>query len=409
MDLARIKGSISRMGVVACALVGISGAVYGDGSDLDGAAAFEEAEATQAELGASTSFQLFKLKLTIKNPTPAPYERFGGPIVPYAGNILISGLNTEAVYHYNSSTGARIRTFKNPGAAYDCFGFALATLRDKIIVGAPCVTQNDLSNVGRAYIFDGKTGALLRTLRMPDDIDFAQFGIAVAAVGPNVLVGADQVSTAYLFNADTGALIRRIVNPVAAHEGGAFGSAMASVGSHAVVAAYGATVAGVGGAGAAYLLNANGGLVKTFVAPDGSGLGWKIAARGTYGDDLRVLAGSDGPNKAWFFNGTTGALIRTLVNPEAVPGDVFGSAVGFVGRAPIVGAVWANGTGMAYLFDPWKGNLLQKFKAPTPTTMFYGDALSGAGAKIIVGAPGTLVNNVEFAGAAYVYTIPFLE
>ena len=46
MDLARIKGSISRMGVVACALVGISGAVYGDGSDLDGAAAFEEAEAS---------------------------------------------------------------------------------------------------------------------------------------------------------------------------------------------------------------------------------------------------------------------------------------------------------------------------------------------------------------------------
>ncbi|MEP0844688.1 MAG: FG-GAP repeat protein [Phycisphaerae bacterium] len=114
--------------------------------------------------------------------------------------------------------------------------------RDDLIVGAsledPGTAQQD---EGRAYLFSGAGGALLATLQMPVGEFSAFFGIAVAGVPDadgdgrgDVLVGASQANggwplgtgRAYLYSGATGQLLRTLDSPDPQTNGG-FGLAVA--------------------------------------------------------------------------------------------------------------------------------------------------------------------------------------
>ena len=113
------------------------------------------------------------------------------------------------------------REFLNPtAAAGDHYGFSVATIGTNLLVGAPEVDQPAAINTGRAYLIHGDTGVTLRTFLNPTPGAGDGFGFAVAALGGNVLVGAPFDDTAgpdagavYLFNGATGALIKTFTNP----------------------------------------------------------------------------------------------------------------------------------------------------------------------------------------------------
>src|SRR5262249_23851550 len=86
----------------------------------------------------------------IPNPTPVLDDRFGNAAAAVGGNFQISDETDD--------TGAQ--------------------------------------NAGSVSLFDGATGALLHTFNNPHPGSDDQFGASVAAVGSNILIGADADETA---------------------------------------------------------------------------------------------------------------------------------------------------------------------------------------------------------------------
>jgi hypothetical protein len=90
-------------------------------------------------------------------------------------------------------------------------------------------------NAGRAYLFSGRTGALLRTFRSPNEEEQGFFSHSVESVADldgdgldDVLIGArfetppggpDQAGRAYVMSSATGALLRTLDSPLPAFRG----------------------------------------------------------------------------------------------------------------------------------------------------------------------------------------------
>jgi hypothetical protein len=142
---------------------------------------------------------------TIEHPSPQEWSFFGNTvtgardldgdgwpdIVAAAPDQTIGSLVfTGQVYVINGRSGALIRSLTSPGAQRDgMFGYALA-VRDQnrdpsgpdILIGA----RDESSTAqyqGRAYLFRGSDGALLRVLDRPTPQTSAHFGEAVADAG----------------------------------------------------------------------------------------------------------------------------------------------------------------------------------------------------------------------------------
>ena len=120
----------------------------------------------------------------------------------------------------------------------------MAGVGGNILVGARRGRPGGVTDAGSAYLFDGATGALLLTIPNPAPVAYDQFGISVAGVGGNILVGAHQddpgvmeAGSAYLFDGVTGALLLTIPNPAPVADD-SFGSTVAGVGGNILVAAY---------------------------------------------------------------------------------------------------------------------------------------------------------------------------
>ncbi|HEV8718050.1 MAG TPA: FG-GAP-like repeat-containing protein [Candidatus Binatia bacterium] len=116
------------------------------------------------------------------------------------------------------------------------FGWSVAAVSDlnhdglsEIVVGAPYTTVDKVAVQGRAYVFNGKDGALLYTLNDPQPRAGEVFGWRVAAGGdlnkdgvPDLLIGAPykDIGTnlaqgaAFVFNGADGKLLFPLNNPV---------------------------------------------------------------------------------------------------------------------------------------------------------------------------------------------------
>lgn len=163
----------------------------------------------------------------------APYERSR------------SGSNNSGrVYIYSGATGQRLRTIYSGGEIDDGhFGESVAAIHDldgdgvqDIIVGSP---KERPDRAGRVYVFSSRTGRVIMKLLPPDPHFDMRFGKAVA-VAPDtngdgfddVLVGAprayDRSGRAYLYSGATGQLLRRFQSP-GLQEDGRFGESLAGV------------------------------------------------------------------------------------------------------------------------------------------------------------------------------------
>ena len=353
--------------------------------------------------------------VSIANPSPGGGDRFGTTVATLGTSAVIVGSPNDAVstgtgtatagsvFVVDATSGATLLSIPNPTPkSGDKFGNAVASAGSNVLVGAP-YDDTGTSDAGAAYLFDGSTGALLRTFLNPTAADSDHFGAAVAATGNYVLVGAPEDDTAannagavYVFDATNGNLLGTITGPAAA-SGDGFGNALAIRGTSVIIGAY-KVDAGASDAGAVYVFDiATRGLLRSIPNPSPNGsdfFGWSVAAvgndvlAGAYQDDT----GATNAGSAYLFDGDTGVLKRTFNNPTPGQSDFFGYAVAGMGPNVLVGAYQddtsASDSGSAYLFDGATGTLLGTFNNPTPAISdYFGQSLAAFDDAIVVGAP----------------------
>ena len=208
------------------------------------------------------------------------------------GDPVGTGASSGAATVWDPRSGKQKYLFT--GAPGDQLGYAVADALDvdgdkvhDIVVGAPG------NGPGYADVYSGRTGRLL--LHLTGQLPGETFGAAVASAGdvnrdgradllvgaPGGLHGTDRTGRAYVFSGRTGALLRVLATGTVGDRFGAATDWTADVnGDHVPDQIVGAPDAGGGRAGAAYVFSGrNGRLLRTIAAgPSGGDLGWFFVA-----------------------------------------------------------------------------------------------------------------------------------
>ena len=230
-----------------------------------------------------------------------------------------------------------------PAGSGDNFGLSMAVVGDNLLVGAQW-EDTGAKNAGSAYLFD-RQGNLLTTFRNPEPVENGEFGSIAVAMGENILIGAslNQIGgsasgAAYLFD-QTGILLRSFKNPNPG-ERDRFGEALAVVGENLWISAFSDDTGGLN-SGRIYVYDNNGTLSKTIVNPlpgEGENFGLVMDT-----DDGRVLVGNLGRFNN--INGGTahlydseGNLLQTFFNPSVDDGNFFGRGVALINDKILVAA-----------------------------------------------------------------------
>ena len=254
-------------------------------------------------------------------PNPGPFDAFGRAVATLGTNLVVgaSGYgffgDVPGRVFVMDARGHVLLTIENPTPTpNDEFGVAVAVVGGNVLVGAP-FDDTAGSNAGAAYLFDGATGALLQTFLVPGSGSNDQCGRGVAALGGNALVQCDG---AYLFDVTTGSVLQHFTTPSGVHNDGF----------------------------------------------------------GTFGGDVILGDGQD----AFRLDGTTSAVVATYPNPE--PGGAHPGQIGTLGDKLLIGRGFPHEPERVYLFDPDTGVLLHTFVGDTFGTPFgerFGWGVAGAG------------------------------
>jgi len=156
---------------------------------------------------------------TIDNPNAygTPFnDYFGGSngeSVSISGNYAVAstseeddaaGTNSGAAYIFDVNTGGLLHTLTNPNiystSTGDTFGYSCVTNGEYVFVGANGEDTPTDTNVGVIYMYDVVSGALLRTIQIPD-INFKSFGVKMAIDGNYAVFAAYE--RAYIYEIGT--------------------------------------------------------------------------------------------------------------------------------------------------------------------------------------------------------------
>ena len=302
----------------------------------------------------------------------------------------------------------------------------MAISGDILAVGAYYENTNGQSESGRAYVFNAKSGALISTLTSPHTQFGGLFGISVGISGNLIAVGAPtenasgyiQAGHAYLFNAKTGALVRTFTSPNVQYMG-YFGYCVAISGNVVAICAPQENASGYQFAGHAYIFNSStGALVSTLTSPNAQWMGYfgdSIATDSKIvevGAAIETVSGYLAAGRAYSFNASTGAYIRTLTSPNTQTGGWFGASVSVNPGIIVVGAPreTASGHGIAghvYSFNSTTGALIDALASPNAKYYgWFGNSVAANGEKVIVGAPLETADGKSDAGHAYIFGDP---
>ncbi len=203
-----------------------------------------------------------------------------GSSVTIAGETVIVGANEHShqdinnngaayVFQRNPSDGHWGQVAKltaNDGDELDRFGFAVALVGDRVLIGAPF--DDDSGNVGgSAYIFERMAGtnnwSQITKLTAADPTLGNQFGRSVALTSEWALIGAPEdddigsgSGSAYLFQRDLGNSSWSQLNKFIANDGAAFdlfGSAVSLSNELAIIGAHDSDNQGKDESGSAYI------------------------------------------------------------------------------------------------------------------------------------------------------------
>lgn len=348
---------------------GFGSSLAADGNNLlVGAPYYQTAPSTPAGAAFLFDASTGTLRQSFINPTPSPYENFGGSVAIEGNKVLLSassdiidGQYTGAAYLFDATTGVQLGRFLNPTQnLYGGFGNSVKIANNQLFISAPYSSPN-----GVVYSFDGSNGALRQTFSKPNPNpnSYTSFGSVLAVADNKVLIGSPYeqaggffgFGAAYLFDTTNGALLQTFLNPNPNGDD-RFGAAVAIANNDVFIGTPYDDINGTD-TGAAYLFDATtGALVQTFLNPnpndyDKFGAAVAIAGNqiliGTPGND----SGATDSGAAYLFDRTTGALLETYLNPTPADYDRFGSSVAIVGDNIAIGElIGFSNPGHVYLF-----------------------------------------------------------
>ena len=178
---------------------------------------------------------------------------YGSAVAGFGNDVLVSATGEDlgaqdagVVYRYpfdeTMGTWGPPQTIQKPNpAAFDSFGVAIATVGNNFAVGA-ALDQTAATNGGAVYLFEG-SGTLIAIILSPRPVEFGRFGVALAAFGDDLLISEERGFTGdvragvvHLFDGATGAFIRSYFNPTPrAFE--VFGNSVAASGNNVLIGA----------------------------------------------------------------------------------------------------------------------------------------------------------------------------
>ncbi|MGO8746980.1 MAG: beta strand repeat-containing protein [Thermoguttaceae bacterium] len=400
-----------------------------------------------------------------------------GNAVAVSGNTMVVGAYEAAVggnahqgaaYVFTESGSVWTETAKltaSDGAASNFFGDSVAISGDTVVVGAPDATVGSNSDQGAAYVFTESGSVWIQDAKLTasDGAASALFGYSVAISGDGtVVVGARLATvgvtakqgTAYVFTDPSGgwaSVSQPTTQPMTqtaeltASDGAAddqFGNSVAidSETDTVVVGAFGATVDGNSGQGAAYVfaepvsgwanMNQTAELTSSYGAASGT-FGKSVAISGdtvVVGAYWATVGGNSEQGAAFVFvePGSTWANMTQTAELTASDGaanDQFGNSVAIDSETDTVVVGAYNATvggnfeqGAAYVFvEPSSGWSEDLNTPPTLTQTAKLTASDGAAGNwfgmsvgisddtVVVGAPEATVGGNAYQGAAYVF------
>lgn len=277
------------------------------------------------------------------------------------------GIKCGAAYVFDTVTGEQLRILLPlDGAVGDRFGFSVAISGSIAIVGA---YQDDDhgEGSGSAYVFDISTGRQIAKLIARDGAEGDHFGITVGIDGDTAIVGSyledhhgRDSGSAYLFEASTGRPVSKL-RPDDGRTRDYFGRSVAISSTIAIVGAWGDRDNGLE-SGSAYIFDTRTGRqIAKLLALDGSAgdrFGSAVAVIGStaivgaWGNDDR---GADS-GSAYIFDIESGLQITKLLATDGRERDAFGGSVALSGEMALVGAGGVDGdagvdSGAAYLIE----------------------------------------------------------
>lgn len=322
----------------------------------------------------------------------------------------------------------------------DEFGAAVAIEGSVAMVGSPLYPQDQGGNGGQGivYVYTYANGAWTETQQLaPDDIaPGAGFGSGIVIRGTTAVISAptQNVGTftlqgaVYVYTFADGAWTE--TQELTKTNGGPydsyFGEAIAFDGDTIVI---GETAAGANTGeppgGGAYVFTLVGGQwteTASLYASDGETLDAFGRAVAVSGDEILVAspeahwdANGAGPGSVHRFqrSGDTWNETELLQSENPVAGEYFGEVVSMDGSLAAFGAPGATVggfmyAGATYVFGLDGGTWQQQqfIPAPEPSDLAaFGRAVSIKRNRLAIGAAGVTVNDVPYAGAAYLYDV----
>jgi hypothetical protein len=351
---------------------------------------------------------------------PAGHRYLYGEFVALSGSTaVLSALGLKSaghVYLYERTAGRwrRVDTFVDPGDyTFDEFGSAVAASGPMVVVGAPGAIEGD--EEGAFYVYARSRSGWLRqaAITNPRGSYGAFTGSAVGISGPVAIVGAEDAGAAEIYGRSGTGWHRqaKLFDPDGASYFNDFGVSAAVSGATAMVGAnYWDS-----DAGRVYVYIRHGERWARQAALTGKGK----AAAGDFGDSVAIWGrtaligapgtevGSTGQYSGVVYvyqrAGIAWRLQSTIPDPAAATGGGFGSAVALSGTTALIGADNGQGGGQAFVFTESGTRWHLAAKLADPDGKYYDDF----GSTVAISGRTAVVgaNGVrEFHGAAYVYS-----
>lgn len=366
--------------------------------------------------------------IPLTHPEQVASARFGCSVATDGTQFLVgacfddTGAQDAGSAFVFDASGVRLRTLRaaSPTAGMQ-FGFASAIAGVDPVVATPHQNHGGFAHAGVTLVFDGATGSPCYD---PTPQAGGYFGAAIAAAGNDLVIGAPNsdsfAGAAYHFS-HAGMLLHVLTNPDPTRltttnrdRFDGFGKAVAADSLRAVVGApYEPT--DKKNAGAVYVYDlTTGALVTTLRSPHPAAndhFGAAVAISGAYilvgapDDDFDTQNGG----MAYLFDAQVGGPpVLSLSNPRHTADAAFGTSVGFLNGAVVVGApredVGAADAGSVYVFDPTGVQPVVKVDHPTPLIGDrFGEVLAAKGTALIIASPAHASNGGPSSGVAYLY------
>ena len=300
------------------------------------------------------------------------------------------------LYDFNSSTP--LTTTQGPGSTSSDYAEDDLVLFDQNSLAVSDTrfqyTDPNAFASGLVHVYDNVSSGLVTDpdyfVENPERASSDRFGSQMTNVGSDkILVSGSSMTNIYLFSKDGTTQINSYPNPVSSSNFSP--SSMESFGSDKFIVGYSNKV---------YVFSESSPNPTLVIdAPAGSsGFGNSVA---TNSDKDWILVGAptttvdsiSSSGLVYLFDGTTGALIHTIANPEPGPSDQFGKSVSFIKNKIIVGAPdddpsGISNAGSAYLFSPVDGSLLESIHSDRANENFgFFVSEVNSGNSIVVSAP----------------------